>query len=159
MVKHNVIQKWLPAWPGISVEVTVPQLPKPDVLYIDVSLTAQAIINYNAGVKNGQISKDIIPYAYFKIRNEEDVITNFPDPLIIHIRYSQAAWETVSRKSKREYPRVYHLQRNGDEWVNNWIEFDILPDDIEPPNSTDPYGHVYIKVNNLPDPNIGGPGD
>jgi len=81
---------------------------------------------------------------------------NFNPPLEITIIYPEGAWKKAI-KDNYNHPRLAYLGRKGDSWVNGWTEFIKEITAIIPPDMCgDSEGKIYLTVNELPDPLIGG---
>ena len=163
MIAGIGVKGWLPNWSGISVQVILPE-EFVDLILIN-NLTAHDIQNYYRKLKAGELDPDKEPYAFFKIQDSAGkTIKDFPDPnfLTIHVRYSEDAWNKIIVGGET-HPIVYFLEKEKNDWRNDWVPF-VNEENarirlVAPGKGNDPYGHVYIEVNSLPDPNIGGPGD
>ena len=95
--------------------------------------------------------------TYFKIKNDEGVVTTFDPPLLMRITYSLEAWNAIL---EREYtsPKVAFLEEGEEGWVDPWVEFSseiylVVEPDFDDPDS---YGYLEIIIEEIPDPLIGG---
>lgn len=81
---------------------------------------------------------------------------DFNPPLQLIITYPDQAWKNAI-KGDSHHPRLAYLGRKDTSWVDEWIEFTKEITAIIPPDMCDNSdGQIYLTVENLPDPLIGG---
>jgi hypothetical protein len=114
------------------------------------------------------INPDTLPFprttlmAYFQVKDGAGKsATVFSPPLELRIRYTSQAWEQALEDpdaSAFGRPRVAYLVQKEEGWAENWVEFagTEITTVTEPGPGEDPYGYLYIIIEVLPDPAIGG---
>ena len=94
--------------------------------------------------------------TYFQVKDDKtgELITHFDSPLEIQMKYRAEAWKEATQQGF-EHPRAAYLIWKDASWADTWVEFTDV--NFTPPDTDgDIYGYLYISIEELDDPLIGG---